>query len=171
MSSPSVPPARPSSPSSPPHAPIVLVAEDEPEAADLIADILTREGFEVLLASDGAQALEIARELPRPDLILLDLELPVMDGRAFLNAMHSDPSLSGIPVVVVSGADDAATVRATDNVRKARLLEGLGRVIQRFRGPQEAKPDGERSETKSAPADPTRDVKDAKVESEPVAAV
>lgn len=129
----STPSSRPSSPSAPPR-PIVLVAEDEREAADLIADILSREGFEVLLASDGAQALEVARELPRPDLVLLDLELPVMDGRAFLDAMHSDPTLSGIPVIVVSGADDAATVRATDNVRKTRLLEGLSRVIARFRG-------------------------------------
>jgi CheY-like chemotaxis protein len=114
--------------------PLVLVAEDEPEAAALIEMILRREGCEVLLASDGAQALEMARELPRPDLVLLDLELPVMDGRAFLAAMRSDHSLSGIPVCVVSGAADAKTVRATDNVRKARLLDGLARVVARLHG-------------------------------------
>jgi CheY-like chemotaxis protein len=110
------------------------VAEDEPEAAALIEMILRREGCEVLIATDGAQALEMARELPRPDLVLLDLELPVMDGRAFLAAMRADHSLSGIPVCVVSGAADATTVRATDNVRKGRLLDGLARVVARLRG-------------------------------------
>ncbi len=114
--------------------PLVLIAEDEQEAADLIAMILRREGCEVLIARDGAQALEMARELPRPDLILLDLELPVMDGRAFLAHVRADHSLSGIPVFVVSGAADATTVRATDNVGKARLLEGLARVMARLRG-------------------------------------
>lgn len=114
--------------------PLVLVAEDETEAAELIEGILRREGCDVLVATDGAMALEMARELPRPDLVLLDLELPVMDGRACIAAMRADPSLSGIPVFVVSGAADATTVRATDNVRKARLLDGLGRVMARLRG-------------------------------------
>lgn len=113
--------------------PLVLVVEDEPESAELIEMILRRQGCDVLLASDGATALEIARELPRPDLVLLDLELPVMDGRALLATMRSDPSISGIPVVVLSGAPDATTIRATDNVRKTMLLDGLARVIQRVR--------------------------------------
>lgn len=132
--------------SSPPFArkPLVLVAEDESEAAELIESILRREGCEVLVASDGAKALEMARELPRPDLVLLDLELPVMNGRALLDAMRSDHSLSGIPIVVVSGAADATTVRATDNVRKARLLDGLERVMARLRGEMTSAPESER---------------------------
>lgn len=125
-------------------APLVLVCEDEPEAAALIESILRREGCEVLIASDGEQALEMARELPRPDLILLDLELPVMDGRTFLLHMRADSSLSGIPVFVVSGAADATTVRATDNVRKAALLDGLARVMARLRGEMPAGPESER---------------------------
>lgn len=115
-------------------APLVLVAEDEPEAAELIESILRRGGCEVLVARDGAQALETARELPRPDMVLLDLELPVVSGREVLAIMRSDPSLSGIPIFVVSGAADAATVRATDNVRKGGLLEGLARVLARLHG-------------------------------------
>ncbi len=132
-----------SSPSTFARPPLVLVAEDEPEAAELIKSILRREGCEVLVASDGLQALEMARELPRPDLILLDLELPVMDGREFLDAMRADHSLSGIPVFVVSGAADATTVRATDNVRKARLLDGLKRVMARLRGEMGGPPESE----------------------------
>ena len=116
------------------HAPLVLVVEDEPESADLLRMILEREGCQVLVARDGATALETARELPRPDLVLLDLERPGgMDGRALLDAMRSDASLSGIPVVVVSGAPDALKVRATDNLGKAALLDGLHRVLDRVR--------------------------------------
>lgn len=123
--------------------PLVLIAEDEPEASELIAMILRREGCEVLHASDGATALEMARELPSPDLVLLDLELPVMDGRAFLDALRADPTTSGIAVCVVSGAADAQSVRATDNVRKTRLLDGLQRVLARLRGemPPEREPE------------------------------
>lgn len=120
-----------------PHKPLVLVVEDEPEAAELVETILVREGCEVLHARDGATALELARELPQPDLILLDLELPVMDGRALLDCLRSDSSISGIPVVVISGAPDATTVRATDNVGKAKLLDGLARVLRRLRGDDE----------------------------------
>ena len=112
--------------------PTVLVVEDEPEAAELIEALLLRHGCEVLHARDGERALELARELPHPDLVLLDLELPVMDGRSFLEAMRSDPTTSGIPVVVLSGAPDATTVRATDNVKKTRLLDGLARVLARL---------------------------------------
>lgn len=125
----SLPPNRP---------PVVLVVEDEPESAELIEMILRREGCDVLIARDGAAALEIARELPQPDLVLLDLELPVMDGRALLSMMRSDPSISGIPVVVLSAAPDATTIRATDNVRKTKLLDGLARVMQRLRSEPEA---------------------------------
>jgi CheY-like chemotaxis protein len=125
--------------------PLVLIAEDEPEAAELIESILRREGCEVLIASDGQQALEMARELPRPDLILLDLELPVINGRELLATMRADSSLSGIPVWVVSGAADAATVRATDNVRKTRLLDGLARVMARLRGEMSTIAESERA--------------------------
>jgi adenylate cyclase len=118
---------------------VVLVVEDEPEAADLLRWILARHGCEVLTARDGAEALEIARELPAPDLVLLDLELPVMDGRAFLETMRSDPSLSGIPIVVVSAAADAASLPATDSVCKSLFLDGLPRVLSRIRG-EEAPP-------------------------------
>ena len=111
----------------------LLVVEDEPEASELLEAILVREGCEVLHARDGADALEIARELPHPDLVLLDLELPIMDGRRFLESLRSDPTTSGIPVVVLSAAPDATKVRATDNVDKSHLLDGLARVIARLR--------------------------------------
>lgn len=123
-----------------PRKPLVLVVEDDPEAAELVETILLREGCEVLHARDGVTALELARELPQPDLMLVDLELPVMDGRQLLETLRSDPSISGIPVVVISGAPDATTIHATDNVGKAKLLDGLTRVLKRFRGEETTVP-------------------------------
>lgn len=114
------------------HRPVVLVVEDEPEAAELLSTMLRDAGCDPIIVRDGASALEAARELPAPDLVLLDLELPVMNGRELIETMRNDPTLSGIPVVVVSGAADAGTVHATDNVRKSRLHEGLRRVLERF---------------------------------------
>ncbi len=113
--------------------PVVIVVEDEPEAAELLSMMLHDAGCDPIVVRDGASALEAARELPAPDLVLVDLELPIMNGRELIETMRSDPTLSGIPVVVVSGAPDAGTVHATDNVRKSRLKEGLVRVLERFR--------------------------------------
>jgi CheY-like chemotaxis protein len=78
-----------------------------------------------------------AREPPHPLLVLLYLALPVRAGRALLESLRSDPSISGIPVVVISGAPDATTIRATDNVGKAKLLDGLARIVNRLRGDDE----------------------------------
>lgn len=123
--------------------PVVLVVEDEPEVADLLARIVREAGCEPVFARDGESALDAARELPAPDLALVDLELPGMDGRSFIAALRADPSLSGIPVVVVSGAPDARLVLATDNVPKTHLRDGLGRVLSRLL-PDEGFPGGAR---------------------------
>jgi hypothetical protein len=65
------------------------------------------------------------------------LVVGVLVGRALLVSVPSDPSISGIPVVVISGAPDATTIRATDNVGKAKLLDGLARILKRLRGDDE----------------------------------
>lgn len=114
------------------HRPLVLVVEDEHDTADLIAEVLRENGCDVIVRGDGASALEAIRELPAPDLVLLDLELPGMSGRDVLNEVKRDVSLSWIPVVVVSAAPDAKHVYATDHVAKSELLRGLERVIARF---------------------------------------
>ncbi len=81
---------------------VVLVAEDDPSVRITIEFVLKDEGFEVLLAEDGAEALKLALERT-PDVILLDQIMPKMDGKEVLAALRKDPSTSAIPVFVLTG--------------------------------------------------------------------
>lgn len=80
---------------------IILCIEDENEMIDLIRLILTRRGFEVIGATSGASGLEIIRDT-RPDLILLDLMMPEMDGWEVYQQIKSDEASQNIPVIVVT---------------------------------------------------------------------
>jgi DNA-binding response OmpR family regulator len=81
---------------------VVLVAEDDPSVRMTIEFVLKDEGFEVLLAEDGAEALKLALE-SIPDVILLDQIMPKMDGKEVLTALRKEPSTSAIPVFVLTG--------------------------------------------------------------------
>lgn len=81
---------------------VVLVAEDDASVRMTIEFVLKDEGFEVLLAEDGAEALELALA-STPDVILLDQIMPKMDGKQVLNALRKEPSTSSIPVFVLTG--------------------------------------------------------------------
>ena len=110
----------------------VLLVEDDP------GDVLmTREAFEdyklrntLHVVNDGEQAMAFLRQegeyagLPRPDLVLLDLNLPRMDGRQVLDAIKSDPDLSSIPVVVLT------TSEAEDDVLRSYSLHANAYVTK-----------------------------------------
>src|SRR5215216_6047033 len=83
----------------------VLVVEDEPMLRRTLADTLTDEGFAVRQAADGREALELL-ESWRPHVILLDLLMPIMDGRAFLGELRQRDGVSDILVVVISATPD-----------------------------------------------------------------
>jgi CheY-like chemotaxis protein len=86
-----------------PHAPSrVLVVDDDTDVRTAIAEALASVGHRVTEAVDGLEGLQVARQEP-PDLILLDLMMPRMNGWQFRAAQQADPLLSRIPVVVVSG--------------------------------------------------------------------
>lgn len=86
---------------------VVLIVDDEYGIAALLEDVLQDEGHRVLVASNGRQALErIAEE--RPDLVLTDYMMPIMDGAALLKALAADPGLKGVPVVLMSSLPEAA---------------------------------------------------------------
>lgn len=80
----------------------VLVAEDDPSVRMTIEFVLKDEGFDVLLAEDGEQALRLALQA-RPDVILLDQIMPKMDGKEVLAALRKDDSTKDIPVLVLTG--------------------------------------------------------------------
>lgn len=103
-------PARSNAPSSPrpvEETPRVLVVDDDPLIHQLLVGELEGEGFEVLLASDGIEALRIARQ-ERPAAVVLDLHLPRLDGWSVLAELKSDPELAATPVVILSVEEQRA---------------------------------------------------------------
>ncbi len=81
----------------------LLVVDDDLDIRDALQDVLELEGYAVLLAADGLEALsQLRRGESPPHLILLDLMMPRMDGFAFREALRHEPALAGIPVLVAS---------------------------------------------------------------------
>src|SRR5512135_2071586 len=101
----------------------VLVVDDDDDMVDTMREILADEGHVVLCARNGREALEVARG-SSPDLVLLDLNMPGMDGRAFLHEIRAEPDLASLSVVVVSGAADAPELPC-EVVRKPLRLDTL----------------------------------------------
>ncbi|MGE3269044.1 MAG: response regulator [Chloroflexota bacterium] len=82
---------------------LVVVVEDDPSIAVLIATTLESAGYLPRVVQDGRRALQVVREL-QPDVITLDLELPGLDGRAVLRRLCAETPEDALPVVVVSGS-------------------------------------------------------------------
>jgi CheY-like chemotaxis protein len=94
----------------------VLVIDDDASLRDLLTEFLWEEGFDVRCAADGLQALLLI-EAERPDVVLLDLMMPVLGGDGFLATCERDARLQDLPVVVLSAGLRPATSRARQNVR------------------------------------------------------
>jgi two-component system response regulator VicR len=108
----------------------VVCIEDEPEMIDLVRLILGRKGFSVIGANGGIEGLETVRRL-RPDLILLDLMMPDMDGWEVYQQVKADPALREIPVVVVT-----AKAQSIDKVLGLHIAKVDDYITKPF-GPQE----------------------------------
>jgi CheY-like chemotaxis protein len=91
--------------------PTILVVDDEPLIVLALEAVLEDAGYTVVTAVNGRQALDRLAEAPRPDLVLLDMMMPVMNGPAMLSAMADDPTLNGIPVIILSSLPEE-TIRA-----------------------------------------------------------
>jgi CheY-like chemotaxis protein len=112
----------------------VLVVDDEPDVRDLLRTLLEMEGYRVVCAANGREALTHLEQEPRAGLILLDLAMPVMDGFGFRSEMLRDPRLADIPVIIVSAmrprGEPAAALRPAAVVPKPvdaeALLERVG---------------------------------------------
>ena len=81
--------------------PKLLLVEDNPENRDMLSRRLVRRGFELCFAADGAEAVTCTRE-QRPDLVLMDLSLPVMDGWEATRRIKADPQTGNIPVIALT---------------------------------------------------------------------
>jgi excisionase family DNA binding protein len=112
--------------------PRILVVGGDATICAALAAFLSDEGYEPLLASDGAQALQLLRSAaPPPDLIILDLAMPVMDGRQFGAEQLCDAALVPVPVIVVTAEAFAAVPGAAAVLRRPLNLERLSCAIAR----------------------------------------
>ena len=87
----------------------VLVVDDELDVRELLTIFLEAHGYQVRQAANGAEALLLMGHW-RPDLVVLDLMMPEMDGRAFLTEQHRVAGFADIPVLIVSAMHDLATL-------------------------------------------------------------
>lgn len=134
------------------HGGTVLIVDDQPEALLLYRRMLVSadRDYRVLRASDGRQAMGILAA-ERPDVVLLDLVMPEMDGFQFLATMKNDPDLSNIPVVVISARDpsgqpivsSALAVTLGDGLAMHQLLaciESMVAILSNVRAPRDRVP-------------------------------
>ena len=112
----------------------ILVVDDDEMIQESIREVLADEGYQVVLAQNGQEALARLRNGDRPSLILLDLMMPVMDGWQFRAEQKRDPRLSAIPVVVITAAGSAVkgSIDADEFMTKPVRLEDLLSVVKRF---------------------------------------
>lgn len=89
--------------------PKILVVDDEPDVVRLVEFRLQREGFEILTCSDGRSALDLL-ETEKPDLIVLDIMMPLMDGMEVLRQIRSHRATSRIPVIMLTAKTASVTV-------------------------------------------------------------
>lgn len=118
------------------HTSTVLVVDDDDDIREILRDVVADQGYAVRTASDGLEALSVLRESepPRVDLILLDLNMPRMDGLAFLAEQKRDPIIAAIPVIIITAeqllrAPDAPVLQKPLDVTK--VLDSIRRLVAR----------------------------------------
>ena len=115
----------------------ILLVEDDFDVREALVETLRDRGYLVESASDGEQALQFLRTGARPGVILLDLMMPRMSGSEFRMAQLLDPTLSGLPVVLLSAdgrmEEKAVALKVQGAIRKPIDLDELFSVIERVR--------------------------------------
>jgi putative two-component system response regulator len=116
-------------------SPLILVVDDMPDARVLLAKVLRSRGYHAVTAEDGNEAIA-AIEAERPDLVLLDLTMPVMDGLAVLRRLRSDSKWRNLPVILFSALaegpmiEEARRMGVQDHVVKGST--GVAGLIARI---------------------------------------
>ena len=115
----------------------VLIVEDDEDLREMMAQILSLAGFNAATATNGREALEYLRRGDAPQLILLDLMMPVMDGWEFQRERRRDPNLADVPVVVLSALDEARAADAATHefMKKPLDFERLLQIVKDYCGP------------------------------------
>src|SRR5262249_17190482 len=122
----------------------LLIVEDNAIAREGLAVVLRREGYNVVTVANGQEALDYLRKPPPPDLILLDMLLPVLDGWHFLERLKANKTVAAAPVIVTTGTiltrEWATAHGCAGFVRKPIECETLMAEIHRCLGDEKGKP-------------------------------
>jgi CheY-like chemotaxis protein len=114
----------------------ILVVEDDRDIREIMATFLRGEGYVVSTAANGREALELLRAGPGPDVILLDLMMPVMDGIRFREEQEKNPAIADIPVVLMSAVSQGEIAKlnlgAAVLLQKPIDIEALALMLKRF---------------------------------------
>jgi CheY-like chemotaxis protein len=111
----------------------VLIVEDDADLRDMMAQLLTLEGFNATTVANGREALDYLTLGDRPDVILLDLMMPVMDGWEFRRRQQADPVMSTVPVIVLSAIDQARAAHVNADAFLKKPLD-FDRLLTLVRG-------------------------------------
>ena len=119
--------------------PLLLLIEDEPDTADLVTLIVKDVGYQVVHAADGSEALEKIALMPPPSLVLLDIQLPHVDGVTILETIRNTPDWQGVPVVMLTAVADqhciskVASLKVQEYVLKPFKRDTLVKYVERAR--------------------------------------
>ena len=91
----------------------VLIVEDDDDLREMMAQLLALEGFQTAAVANGQEALDYLRQENAPNLILLDLMMPVMDGWEFRRRQQANPAMAQVPVIVLSALDHVRTAEVS----------------------------------------------------------
>jgi CheY-like chemotaxis protein len=111
----------------------ILVVEDTDDLRELVAEVLESDGYEVLQASNGREALDVLRAAERPPcMAFVDLMMPVMSGSELIHEIQEEPALASLPVVVMTALDEANLRGVKQVLRKPIELSLLLKVADHY---------------------------------------
>lgn len=112
----------------------LLIIEDDDGARTALGEIFDFEGYRVATCTNGREALEYLRQRPPPDVIILDLQMPEMNGWQFRREQSRDAKLARVPVVVVTAFQTPRNIDADEIVQKPIDIEHLLSVVRKLSG-------------------------------------
>jgi len=110
----------------------LLLVEDDAAARAALGDILSYEGYPTASCANGEEALEYLRSQPLPLLIILDLQMPVMNGWQFCRERQKDAALASVPVVVITALQSPSDLDVDEVMKKPVDLEHLLDTVRHY---------------------------------------
>jgi CheY-like chemotaxis protein len=120
----------------------VLLIEDDTDIQNYLKSVLEVQGFHVETANNGKEGLDLLEHGHVPEIIILDLSMPIMDGEKFLERQRSNPSFGSLPVIAMTGAKDKDRPRQADEfLRKPIDINVLMNALKKYLEAEAPAPD------------------------------